>query len=116
MGFDVKLNKSIKQIIFDAGINDSANMFAASEAMRFMGDYVPMNTGALAQSAEVSVQDGKGRVYYSRPYAAVCYYGENKKFSQEKHSKAAAFWDRAMMQVSGFGLARSVEKFIKGGR
>ncbi|MCL2772347.1 MAG: minor capsid protein [Oscillospiraceae bacterium] len=116
MGFDVRLNKSVGQIISDAGINNNARIFAAAEATRFMDDYVPMNTGALAQSAEVSVQDGKGKVFYSKPYAAICYYGENRKFSQEKHQKATAFWDRAMMQVSGFELVKDVENFIKGGR
>ena len=116
MGFDFRLNKSAGQIISDSGIDDSARMFAAGEAMRLMDDYVPMNTGALAQSAEVSVQDGKGRVYYSKPYAAECYYGENRRFSREKHQKATAFWDRAMIQVSGFDLVKNIENFIKGGR
>ena len=113
MGFSVKLNKSIGQIISDAGINDSARMFAASEAMRFMDGYVPMDSGALARSADVSVRDGRGRVVYSKPYAAVCYYGETKKFNREKHQNATAFWDRAMMQVSWVELVSRVGNFIK---
>ena len=113
MGFDVKLKKSIGQIVSDSGVNDSARIFAAEEAMKLMDEYVPMNTGALAQSAEVSVRDGKGIVYYSKPYAAVCYYGDKRNFSREKHQKASAFWDRAMMQGAGKDFVKSVESFIK---
>ena len=97
----------------EAGICDNTLMFAAGEARRLMNDYVPMKTGLLADSAEISVENGKGRVFYPQVYAAICYYGESRNFSSEKHQKAAAFWDRAMMQAHKAELAGSVEAILK---
>ena len=113
MGFGVKLNKSIERIIKGAGICDDTLMFAAGEARKLMNDYVPMKTGLLADSAEIFAENGKGRVYYPQIYASVCYYGENRKFNSEKHQKATAFWDRAMMQTHKSDLAGSVGNYIK---
>lgn len=107
------MNKPVGQIIHDAGINDDTLMFAAEEARKLMDGYVPMDTGRLADTAEVSVIDGKGRVYYPQEYAAVCYYGEKLRFNTEKHQKAAAFWDRAMIQAHKSELAGVIQGYIK---
>ena len=117
MGFTVRLNKAIRQIIEDAGIRNDTRLFAAGEARRLMYDYVPMDTGALADTAEVSIsdEDGKARVFYPQPYAAACYYGETLKFSSEKHQQATAFWDIAMMQSHKTELASCVDGYIKQG-
>jgi len=114
MGINIKLNKPIKRIIQDSGINDDSALFAASEAKRLMNDYVPMKTGALANTAQVSVTDGKGVVFYVQPYAKFCYYGEMKKFNTDQHEKASAFWDHAMMAANQGVLTKRVGKFIKG--
>ena len=115
---EVKLNKSVNRIIKDSGINGRTALFAASEARRLMNDYVPMKTGALANTAEISVVNGyagigKGVVIYSQPYAKFCYYGEKKKFNIDKHEKASAFWDRAMLPANRGVLTERVNKFIK---
>jgi hypothetical protein len=110
---EIKLNKPVNRIIKDSGINDRTALFAAGEARRLMNDYVPMKTGALANTAEISVVNSRGVVNYVQPYAKFCYYGEKKKFSIDRHEKAAAFWDRAMLLANRGGLTESVNGFIK---
>ena len=107
------LNRKIPDIIRNCGVNEESLKFAAGEARRLMNDFVPMNTGKLAESAEDIVDGNVGRVVYSQPYAAFCYYGEGRSFSREKHPKASAFWDKAMLQFHAVELRDSVRKFIK---
>jgi len=116
MGTEVKLNKEISRIIKDSGINDSTKLFAANEARRLMNDYVPMKTGALANTAKIYVENGRGVVFYGQPYAKFCYYGEKKNFSRDRHEKASAFWNRAMSLANKGVLTKRVDDFIKNGR
>jgi len=116
MKLEIKLNKPTERIIKDSGINDGAALFAAHEAMRLMNDYVPMKTGALAGTARISVVNGRGVVIYVQPYAQFCYYGETKKFSVDRHEKASAFWDKAMLSANRGVLSRRVGNFIKTGK
>jgi len=109
----IKLNKSVKQIIKDSGINDGTALFAAEEAKKLMNGYVPMKTGALSDTAQTSAGNGSGTVVYIQPYAAFCYYGEKKKFSRDKHEKASAYWDRAMTLANKGVLTKSVNDIIK---
>ena len=113
MGITVKLNKPINQIIKDSGINDGAALFAAREARRLMNDYIPMKTGALCNTAQVSAENGKGIILYIQPYASFCYYGDKQTFSRDKHEKASAYWDKAMALSHKGELTASVNKFIK---
>jgi len=113
MGMYVKLNKSTDRIIKDSGINDNTALFAASEARRLMNDYVPMKTGALSGTAKIYVDNGSGIVFYNQPYAKFCYYGEKQKFNRDKHEKATAFWDKAMLLSNKGVLTKSVGNYIK---
>ena len=110
---EIKLNKSTERIIKDSGINDNAALFAAYEARRLMNDYVPMKTGALANTAQISVVNGRGAVLYIQPYAKFCYFGEKKKFNVDRHEKASAFWDKAMALANKGILTKRVNHFIK---
>jgi len=112
MRLEIKLNKPAERIIKESGINDGAALFAAFEAMRLMNDYIPMKTGALSNTARVSVENGRGVVLYIQPYARFCYFGEKKKFSVDKHEKASAFWDKAMALANKGVLTKSVNHFI----
>ena len=109
---EIKLNKTLNRIIKDSGINDNTALFAASEARKLMNDYVPMKTGALSNTAEISVVNGRGVVFYVQPYAKSCYYGEMKKFSVDRHEKASAFWDKAMLLANRGVLSKSVGNFV----
>ena len=113
MGIDIKFNKSINQIIKNSGINFNTALFAANEARRLMNDYVPMKTGALSNTAQIFAENNKGFVVYIQPYAGFCYYGETKRFNRDKHEKASAYWDKAMMLTHKDELILSVNSYIK---
>ena len=106
-------NKPVKAIIEASGVNENTLAFAVSEARKLMHEFVPMDTGRLAESAQEIIEGGKGSIIYNVPYARFCYYGEALKFSRERNPKAGAFWDRAMMQVYKSGIYERVDKFIK---
>ena len=110
-----RLNKPIKAIIEASGVNSSTLAFAVSQSRELMHDFVPFDTGKLAQSAEEIIDDTKGRVTYTAFYARFCYYGEGKNFCHEKHPRAGAFWDKLMMQIYRGELHARVDKFIKSG-
>ena len=109
-----KASKTISQIIKDAGINQNSLMFAAVQARELMHEFVPFGEGKLSQNVRIIYQDNsKACVQYMQPYAKYCYYGEGKKFRREKHEKATAYWDRAMMQVHKGELTKRVGDFIR---
>jgi len=111
--FKFKLNKSIDKIITDSGINSNAALFAARTARDLMRGYVPMDSGALAGTAQVSAEKNRGTVRYTQPYAVFCYYGGKKIFKRDKHEKATAYWDKAMLLSHRGELTKSVRDFIK---
>lgn len=102
-GFNV--NKTANRI-YD---NDTVGIFAAETAGKLMGDYVPMETGTLAQSYKTE----PFKVIYEQPYAHRMYEGEGFNFNKEKHANATAHWDKAMMRAKGDEFARTVQKFIE---
>ena len=106
-------NKPIRAIIESSGINDATLAFAVSESRKLMHEFVPMDTGRLAQSAQEIIEGSRGHIIYNVPYARFCYYGEGRNFNREKNPRAGAFWDRAMIQVYKSDLYSRVDKFIK---
>ena len=113
MSVNIKLNYSVGQIIKNSGINSITALFAANQARKFMNDYVPMKTGALCDKARVCSENNRGSVIYTQPYASFCYYGESKNFSRDKHEKASAYWDKAMILTHKDDLISSVNNYIK---
>lgn len=109
-----RFNKPVQAIMENCGVNQYTLGFAVGEVRKLMYEFVPMDTGNLADSAdEVLENSSKGCVVYTAPYARFCYYGERLRFSREKNPKACAFWDRAMMQVYKGELYARVNRFIK---
>jgi len=115
LGLSTKLNDAINRIIKKAGINNRTALFAAGEARRLMNDFVPMNTGALCDKTRVFTENGRGCIIYTQPYAAFCYYGDKKNFSRDKHEKASAYWDKAMLTARKGELTKSVDVFVRRG-
>ena len=113
MSMKFKFNKPVQAIIESSGVNANTLAFAVGEARKLMHEFLPMDTGRLADSAREFAEMGEGRVIYDVPYACYCYYGESLNFKREKNQKAGAFWDRAMMQVYGGELYSRVAHFIK---
>lgn len=113
MGVTLEWNKPVKQVAKDALGGDAALVFLASEARRLMNPYVPMDTGALADTVDTYVENGTGKVHYRQPYARRLFFGEGYNFSMEKHPKAAARWDEAMLRDRKADLVRAVQNFVR---
>lgn len=114
MNITFKWNKSEPKLINDLGINQKLNLFMANTAMRLMNPFVPMDTGALSQTVEVTATDKVGKIHYQVPYAHYQYTGVSFNFSKEKHPLATHHWDKAMMLAKKNELIKSVEKYRKG--
>ena len=109
-----KFNRSIREIIAGSGVNTDALAYFMGEARDLMHEFVPYDTGMLADSVQEQINGGlRGVISYNTPYARVLYYGEALNFKRDKHSKAGAFWDRAMLQAHRGELCESVRRYIK---
>lgn len=109
MGQNVKVKINIDlQKVGESKITDDIRLFAANDMFRLMSPYVPMDTGMLWQTVEVST---KG-VHYKQPYARYQYNGTNFNFSRDKHPLASAEWDKAMLAAQDDKLTRDIQNYI----
>lgn len=88
--------------------NRSLGKLLASEAQLGMDKYVPMRTGALADSATVT----PFHVTYNSPYAKYPYNGRGT-LSKDKHPNATSKWDRAYAIADGQKLGQAGTRFLK---
>mgnify|MGYP004511384655 CR=1 FL=1 len=89
--------------------NDRVRLFAHSELHRLYQKYVPMQTGALANTVEITPE----YVRHVVPYAARMYYGVGFNFSTEKHALATAMWDKVAMETQRDKLTRAVAAYMR---
>jgi len=115
MSLKIDWHKPTAQIAKDALGGERSALFAASEARRLMNQYVPMDTGSLADNVSVYTENGGGIVHYLSPYAQRVYNGDTMHFSREKHPHATARWDAAMQTAHGAELVRAVQAYVKRG-
>lgn len=115
--------------------NEKAQLFLANESRKLMDPYVPYGKNPLSKNVRVYVEDGKGVVEYTEPYARFQYYGvamvgvkshsawakknESKivtgkklHYSKSGHNMATSYWDKAMMTARKKDLTNAVQKFI----
>ncbi len=107
MKITVKLNNP--KGTFDRIFNDNVMLYANTRVHALCSPYVPMDSGALDQTVNIT----KGYVEYKVPYARKMYYGQGLNFSKDKHPLATAKWDKAMITAKGAQLAREIEKYAK---
>lgn len=89
--------------------NDCVRLFAHNELWRLCDKYVPMRTGTLAGTVEITPD----YVRYIVPYAARMYYGVGFRFSKEKHALATALWDKVAMETQRDKLTRAVAAYMR---
>ena len=99
--YDVDVQKAIKK----RGLQTEAQKFIDSEVMRLCEPYVPLDSGALKQSAATHTKIGSGRVVYNTPYARRWYYMPAKFKGAPTRGN---FWLEKMKKQGG------VEKLHKG--
>lgn len=134
MKIDFGWNKPEKQIIEETTGGDRTQLFMANESRKLMQPYVPELNHVMIKNVRTYVENGKGIVHYTSPYARYqfggrvmvssitgsCYsHGESKVLTNRrlKYSKptASAHWDKPMKAARGGDLLRAVQNFIKGG-
>ena len=91
-----------------------AQKWLDNEVIKDTTPYVPMDSGELFKSAIKSTKLGSGEVVYSKPYAAINYYGKGRNFSRDKHPQAQAQWFEPSKAVNKAKWIAGVEKIIKG--
>ena len=88
---DVAIQAKLQQLIQDDTVKAEANQALAD----IVYPYVPYDTGALADTAQVSSEG----VTYIVPYASKNYYGDDIRHKTDKHPLATAHWDEVAMQT-----------------
>lgn len=89
--------------------SDRVRLFAHNELWRLCDKYVPMRTGTLAGTVEITPE----YVRHVVPYAARMYYGVGFNFSTEKHALATAMWDKVAMETQRDKLTRAVAAYMR---
>lgn len=117
-------------------------LFLAQVAKNYMDEYVPEDTGVLAQNVRITADDDAGHILYNSPYAHYQYMGEvygpnypitdggelvgfyspphktptgeKLQYSTFRHPLATDHWDKAMMTARKNDLVKSYENHLKG--
>lgn len=88
---------------------DGVKVYANDRLHAYCSPYVPMDTGMLDQTVDIT----KDYVHYKVPYAHRVYEGKGMNFSQDKHPLATSHWDDAMKVAKGQQLADDITAYIK---
>lgn len=116
MGFSMKVISHIDVPLHLRRIrSEKLWTFAANEWFRLITPFVPMDTGALSTTTEISGEKGKGTVNYIAPYSKKMYYN-NYNFRKDKHPKASSEWDKAAAPTQKKKLIAAMQKYVESGR
>lgn len=88
---------------------DDVKVYANTRLHAYCSPYVPMNTGYLDQTVDIT----KDYVHYKAPYAHKNWDGDGLNFSKDKHPLATAHWERSMAAAKGQKLADDITEYEK---
>lgn len=89
--------------------SDDVRKYANTRLHAYCSPYVPMNTGYLDQTVEITPEC----VHYKAPYANRVHKGDGMNFSKDKHPLATAHWERSMAVAKGQQLANDITGYIE---
>ena len=101
-----------------------AHAFLTATCAKAMDKYVPMDTGALAETVILNGQPTanvkKDTITYTQQYADYVYKGISKGGGQmhyhtDKHKWAGPYWDERMISAERERIVKDVQKFIERG-
>ena len=87
MSVEIKWNRSPQQIA-DRIFDDAAMTYTHTRLHAYCSDYVPMDSGALDQTVDITPEC----VHYKQPYARRQWEGKGIKYSTDKHPLATSHW------------------------
>lgn len=109
MGVSIKVDipnpSGVSRRLFTPEVKKYAN----TRLHAYCDPYVPMDTGSLSQTVDITAD----YVHYKVPYAEKVHEGENMNFSKDKHPLATAHWERAMAAAKGQQLADDIKAYIE---
>ena len=85
--------------------------YSANEWWKDYFPYIPMQTGALAETVRHRGHDGYGETEHIVPYAHSTY-DSNRNFRKDKHSLASSHWDKAAEPTQKPKLIDSMQKYV----
>ena len=106
-------NKTLPQIGMGLGFTKAFNLYQANALNRYMYPFVPMQSGILGQTTEMTSDSMAGYVKYIQEYSSYLYKGDGLNFSKEQHPLATSHWDKAMVTMNGFQYARELDNARK---
>ena len=86
-----------------------AKIYANTRLHAYCSPYVPMDTGTLDQTVDITDK----YVKYKVPYAERVHEGDGMNFSTDKHPLATAHWERAMAVAKGQQLADDITAYLR---
>ena len=89
--------------------DNEAMTFVHSTYHKLMYDYIPFDTGTLADSVDITPE----YVHFKQPYAKKQYTGDNFNFSKEKHPLACARWDKQALTARREQFEKSIQNHMK---
>lgn len=94
-------------------LDDKAKLFFYNEFYRAMEPYVPADTLAMFDTADISA-DG---ILFVQPYSSAPYYGKTKDgnqmhFKKDKHPLATDHWDQAAWSAKKDSLTAALQDYI----
>ena len=113
------------KVSFESNINVQKHMdqvrdpafwkYGASEWHRLYFPYVPMNTGALAETVKHRGHKGYGETEHIVPYAHDAY-ESNRNFRKDKHKLASSHWNKAAEPTQKPKLIDAMQDYVNSGR
>lgn len=130
MSIEIKWNRSPQQIL-DRILDDDAMTYAHTRLHAYCSDYVPMDSGALDQTVDITPE----YVHYKSPYAHFQWEGlvfvdeRGSTYALPNHSKhptnttlhhstdhhplATSHWEVAAMAAHKGDLCRDIEAYLR---
>lgn len=105
--------------------NGRVQKFFTQTCAIHMDKYVPMDTGALAETTIIENQPTGNvlddKIIYSTPYAHYVWNGVSRKglplnYQTDKHSKATDHWEKKMWSAEGKEIIKEVQNYIRSGK
>lgn len=90
-------------------LGDGVKVYANTRLHAYCSPYVPMDTGMLDQTVDIT----KDYVHYKVPYAHKMWDGDGLNFSKDKHPLATSHWEKAMAAAKGDQLAADIQAYIR---
>lgn len=104
---EVTLNNGQKTI--QRILGEGVKVYANTRLHAYCSPYVPMDTGYLDQTVDISAEC----VHYKAPYAHKMWDGDGLNFSKDKHPLATSHWEKAMAVSKGQQLADDITAYIR---